>query len=140
MADVKSKKKTIKASVSSVGVVINANVVKKDSVIKANPSTLPIATTERKGIIRIATDEEAIEGVSANTVITPHTLRLVTNYVHEQGIASDTWIINHNLNKKPSITIVDSADNVVEGAERYIDENTIEVRFNGAFKGKAYLN
>ncbi len=36
--------------------------------------------------------------------------------------------------------IVDSADNVVEGAETYIDENTIEVRFNGAFKGKAYLN
>ena len=140
MADVKSKKKTIKANVSSVDAVINANIVKKDSVIKANPSTLPIATTERKGIIRIATDEEAIEGISANTAITPHTLRLVTNYVHEQGVASDVWVINHNLNKKPSVMIVDSADNVVEGAETYIDENTIEVRFNGAFKGKAYLN
>ena len=63
-----------------------------------------------------------------------------TTYVHEQGIASDTWVINHNLNKRPSITIVDSADNVVEGAEKYIDNNTIEIYFNGAFKGKAYLN
>lgn len=62
------------------------------------------------------------------------------HFVFEQGIASDTWIIEHNLGKKPSITVVDSADNVVEGAERYIDENTIEIRFNGAFKGKAYLN
>lgn len=62
------------------------------------------------------------------------------HFEFEQGIASDTWIIEHNLGKKPSIMIVDSADNVVEGAERYIDENTIEVRFNGAFKGKAYLN
>lgn len=61
-------------------------------------------------------------------------------FIFEQGIASDTWVINHNLNKKPSITIVDSADNVVEGAEKYIDENTIEIYFNGAFKGKAYLN
>ena len=62
------------------------------------------------------------------------------HFVFEQGIASDTWEIIHNLGKKPSITVVDSADNVVEGAERYIDENTVEVRFNGAFKGKAYLN
>lgn len=61
-------------------------------------------------------------------------------FIFEQGIASDTWVINHNLNKKPSVTIVDSADNVVEGAEKYIDENTIEIYFNGAFKGKAYLN
>ena len=61
-------------------------------------------------------------------------------FIFEQGVASDTWIINHNLNKKPSITIVDSAENVVEGAEKYIDENTIEIYFNGAFKGKAYLN
>lgn len=61
-------------------------------------------------------------------------------FIFEQGIASDTWVINHNLNKKPSITVVDSADNVVEGAEKYIDENTIEIYFNGAFKGKAYLN
>lgn len=61
-------------------------------------------------------------------------------FIFEQGIASDIWVINHNLNKKPSITVVDSADNVVEGAEKYIDENTIEIYFNGAFKGKAYLN
>lgn len=61
-------------------------------------------------------------------------------FIFEQGIASDTWQINHNLNKYPSCTIVDSADNVVEGAEKYIDENTIEIYFNGAFKGKAYLN
>ena len=62
------------------------------------------------------------------------------NYIHEQGIANNVWVIAHNLNKKPSITIVDGADNVVEGAEKYIDENTIEIYFNGAFKGKAYLN
>ena len=139
MAKVKGKKE-IKANIIGASSPINANIVKNDKKIQSNPSIVPSATTERKGIIRIATDEEAIEGVSANTAITPHTLRLVTNYVHEQGVASDTWIINHNLNKRPSIMVVDSADNVVEGAETYIDENTIEVRFNGAFKGKAYLN
>jgi gas vesicle protein len=65
---------------------------------------------------------------------------LATTYVYEQAEANDTWVINHNLSKTPSVTIVDSADNVVEGEVRYIDENTIEIYFNGGFKGKAYLN
>lgn len=76
-----------------------------------------------------------------SNLVTKEELKNATaTYIHTQAIASDTWVINHNLNKKPSITIVDSADNVVEGAEKYIDANTVEIRFNGAFKGKAYLN
>ena len=131
---------TIKANIVGGGTPISANIVKSDKTIKGSISGIPSATTERKGIIRIATLEEAIEGTDNSIAITPYTLNKVTTYIHEQGIASDTWIINHNLNKKPSITIVDSADNVVEGAEKYIDNNTIEIYFNGAFKGKAYLN
>lgn len=130
----------IKANIVGGGTPISANIVKSDKTIKGSISGIPSATTERKGIIRIATLEEAIQGTDNSIAITPYTLNKVTTYVHEQGIASDTWIINHNLNKKPSITIVDSADNVVEGAEKYIDNNTIEIYFNGAFKGKAYLN
>lgn len=66
--------------------------------------------------------------------------RSMPTFVYEQAIASDTWVIVHNLHKKPSVTVVDSADNVVEKAERYIDDNTVEVTFNGEFTGKAYLN
>ena len=140
MINVESDDNIIKANPSSVDIVINANVIKKGDVIHANTNNIPTATTEQKGIIRIATEKEAINAVSDNTAITPQSLRAVTHYVHEQGEASDTWVINHKLNKKPSITIVDSADNVVEGAEKYIDNDTIEIYFNGAFKGKAYLN
>lgn len=63
-----------------------------------------------------------------------------TYYVHEQNIASNLWEINHNLNKKPSIMTVDSADNVVVGEEQYIDDNNIVIKFKSNFKGKAYLN
>ena len=62
------------------------------------------------------------------------------SYVHSQGVASSVWIINHKLGRKPSITIVDSADSVVEGKKDYIDENTLKITFNAPFKGKAYLN
>ena len=134
-------KKVIKANIIGDGMPIHANIIKANKTIKSQLAIVPSATIEQKGIIRIATDEEAIEGISTNTAITPHTLKITTaTYIHNQGEASDTWVINHNLGKKPSITIVDSADNVVEGAEKYIDENTIEIYFNGAFKGKAYLN
>ena len=36
--------------------------------------------------------------------------------------------------------VVDTADTVIEGAEKYIDENNVEIYFNSAVKGKAYLN
>lgn len=61
-------------------------------------------------------------------------------FVFVQSSASGTWTINHNLGKKPSVTVVDSADNQVVGDVEYIDENNLTVTFCGAFSGKAYLN
>lgn len=65
---------------------------------------------------------------------------LARGYVHEQGVASDVWTIEHNLNKHPSVTIVDSAENEVVGEIEYISKDVVEVRLKGASKGKAYLN
>lgn len=63
-----------------------------------------------------------------------------SSYVHTQLVASAEWTISHNMGKYPSVSIVDSGDNIVMGDVRYIDENTVTVRFNGAFSGTAYLN
>jgi len=63
------------------------------------------------------------------------------SFVFEQGIASDVWVIEHNLNKKPSIVIVDSADTVISVYKaEYNGLNALTIYFNGAFTGKAYLN
>tara|TARA_R110000796_G_C14246568_1_gene397980 strand:- start:62 stop:385 length:324 start_codon:yes stop_codon:yes gene_type:complete len=62
------------------------------------------------------------------------------NYVHSQEMVSDTWTVNHNLNKYPSVTIVDSGDNVLYTEIEYIDVNTLEVRFEASTSGKAYIN
>ena len=61
-------------------------------------------------------------------------------YVHEQGEASDTWVIEHNLNKHPSVTLVDSANTQFEAEITYDTTNKCTVRMNGATKGKAFLN
>ena len=61
-------------------------------------------------------------------------------YIYEQAIPSDTWVINHNLNTRPSITVVDSAGDAVIGSETYNDDNTVTITFASAFSGSAYLN
>lgn len=132
---------TIKANIVGGGTPISANIVKEKKVIKSQISQVPSATTEQKGIIRIATDEEAIAGVDEKTAITPHTLNKVTTYTHEQGIASDVWEIEHNLNKKPSVTVVDTADEEqIPDRKVYNTKNKVTLYFLSEFAGKAYLN
>ena len=57
-----------------------------------------------------------------------------------QAVASKRWEIKHDLGKYPSVTIVDTGDNVVVGQVDYVDENNLICTFNAAFSGKAYLN
>ncbi len=64
----------------------------------------------------------------------------VATYIYEQTTASNEWIIAHNLNKYPSVTVTDSALSVVYGEIEYTDSNNLIIRFNGAFTGKALLN
>ena len=57
-----------------------------------------------------------------------------------QAVASDVWEVNHNLNKFPSVTVVDSANDVVVGDIKYIDKNNVVITFSASFVGKAYFN
>ena len=61
-------------------------------------------------------------------------------YVYEQGVASDTWEITHNLNKFPTVVLVDSAGTTFRAAVTYNSSNKCTVQMNGATTGKAYLN
>lgn len=63
-----------------------------------------------------------------------------SNYIHNQSQSSEVWTINHNLNKYPSVTVVDTAGSVVEGEVTFISLNEIRVAFSSPFSGKAILN
>lgn len=63
-----------------------------------------------------------------------------SSYTHNQSTPSASWTINHSLNKNPSVTVVDSSGNQVEGAVTINSLNQITITFCGAFSGKAYLN
>ena len=62
------------------------------------------------------------------------------NFVHKQTASENVWHIVHNLNKYPSVVVVDTADTVVYGDIQYISLNEIQITFTDPFSGEAYLN
>lgn len=62
------------------------------------------------------------------------------NYIHTQGLSAESWNITHNLNKFPSVSVIDSDNKLVVGEVQYQDPNNLTVTFSGSFSGKAYLN
>lgn len=63
-----------------------------------------------------------------------------TTFTFTQSVPAANWTINHNLGRFPSIEVVDSSGNVVEGNIDYVNANTITASFTGGFAGLAYLN
>lgn len=61
-------------------------------------------------------------------------------YVHEQGTPSDTWVVVHNLNAYPSVTVVDTANERWSTKVVYDSANQLTISFAAAFSGKAFLN
>tara|TARA_R100001463_G_scaffold120866_1_gene177024 strand:- start:2034 stop:2288 length:255 start_codon:yes stop_codon:yes gene_type:complete len=66
-------------------------------------------------------------------------------YTHNQSSVSDTWVVNHNLHRFPSVTVIDSANTIVQGTVVYNSNKQLTITFFSggsalAFSGKAYLN
>jgi len=75
-------------------------------------------------------------------------LELVTSnvtYTFSQSSAANTWTITHNLGRFPSVTVVNSANTIINGSVIYNSNNQLTVTFFSegaalAISGKAYLN
>ena len=59
---------------------------------------------------------------------------------HNQTSASSTWVINHNLNKFPSVVSFDSTGNQAVGSIAYNSKNQLTITFSASFSGIAYVN
>ena len=96
------------------------------------------------------TTQQLSDAISAYTLSTTDELpEGVTNkyftvgkvsHIHTQGVASDTWVINHNLGFHPNLTVQDSAGNIYEGEITFTNLDSTTVTFSSAFSGKAYLS
>lgn len=73
--------------------------------------------------------------------ITAADIPKINTYTHNQITASNVWDVKHNLNRYPSsLSIVDSAGNVVLGDVKNISVNELIISFTTAFAGNAYIS
>jgi hypothetical protein len=91
-----------------------------------------------------ATLGEVNVGVDNTKFVTPYTLKNSNfadkNFVFTQAVASTLWTINHNLGKKPSVTILDNLGREIGTAITHIDNNNLTSESNSAISGTAHLN
>ena len=62
------------------------------------------------------------------------------SFVFTQGVAASVWIINHNLGRKPSVTVLDNSGCRIFAEEVHLSLNTVEIRFIDATAGSAECN
>ena len=91
------------------------------------------------GVVRTSVRSEE-EATDINLVTERAVALAVATYIFEQGIASDTWVVTHNLHKYPAVTIEDSAGTQFLAQVHYDSANQLTIRMNGATTGKVYLN
>lgn len=60
-------------------------------------------------------------------------------YVHQQGSASATWTINHNLGYRPSVELLNTGSQEIEGDVVHTSVNQTVVTFTSAVAGQARL-
>ena len=64
----------------------------------------------------------------------------LAGFIHDQIATSSTWVVNHTLDKFPSVSVVDTGGNLVMGDVEYISTSQLKIYFSYEFSGKAYLN
>lgn len=69
-----------------------------------------------------------------------NTATTVDNYVFTQSNASTTWLITHNLNLFPSVTVQDTNGNTIVASVEYLNSYVVRLNFNTAVAGTAYLS
>lgn len=90
-------------------------------------------------VVNLAADPRATGNLSASNAVLGGP-SVDKNFIFVQRIAETIWVIQHPLNKFPSVTIIDSGGNVVIGNVQYISTNEVRCFFSAPFAGKAYLN
>jgi hypothetical protein len=61
-------------------------------------------------------------------------------YIHNQVILSATWVVVHNRNAYPAVTVVDTGGSIVIPDIQYNSVNQLTIYFEAPTSGKAYLN
>ncbi len=60
-------------------------------------------------------------------------------FIFVQSTPASVWVVVHNMNCYPVVTVIDSGNSQVEGDVTYDSLNQTTLRFKAGFSGKAIL-
>ena len=66
--------------------------------------------------------------------------KAVHDFTFTQPTPSVEWTIQHNMDKFPSVSVVNNNNILMYGNTTYVDTNNLIINFTAGFSGKAYLN
>lgn len=114
------------------------------------PNTIPLSEgilTEDDDSIQIpdsipSGEEILIEGVTLVTPVsgTSTTITGDKYYKHTQSVASDTWNVYHNLQKRPAVHIEDATGQEIISQIVHVTNNYLRVYFGKPYVGTAHCN
>ena len=87
-----------------------------------------------------ASSNPKLKTKTTNIIALSKIINLKSTFVFHQAVPSDTWVIEHNLNKFPSVTVVNSHKEEVIGSLQYNTTNKLTLTFSAPFSGDAYIN
>lgn len=61
-------------------------------------------------------------------------------HIHTQSTAQKVWLIEHDLDKYPSVSVSDSYGREIETQVRYVSKGRVEITLSHATSGTAFLN
>jgi len=114
--------------------------VKANAIRIKESSSVPHTPNDKDGGVVYVKNSDGKLYYKSNEVAEVELSSYDKNYIHTQGSSSASWVVNHNLNKYPSVTIVDSAGTVVIGLITNGSVNQSTLTFKATFSGKAYFN
>ena len=102
----------------------STNGLQKEITLTTNNTSGPATLNETTGVLNIPNYTGGSDANFVFTQVTPDT----------------TWYITHNLNKFPSVSVVNINNILMYGDIQYVDINNLAITFSAGFSGKAYLN
>jgi hypothetical protein len=142
ISDMADKKRTKQVSLTDLKTLVNTTYTLTSTVDAIN-NVADIDLTDSDGAkttVKLKGGTGITLNQPASNEITIASLNDDANFVFTQSIPSATWNITHNLGKFPSVSVVDTADQLMYGNTEYFNQNSLTITFSAPFSGKAYLN
>ena len=110
-------------------------------IIYSYPPTKSLSNDDTFVITKTIEEENTIETRSVSFEDLKKSIASNFTFIFTQGVAASVWDITHDMNKFPSVEVVDTGENSILGFQiNYVNSNRLTLTFITPFAGKAYLN